>query len=144
VVLIDAEGLVVGRLASIISMAAARQAQAHLHPPIWIAATMSSWINAAKVVLTGQKRKKKIYYHHTRVISAASRSAAAGAIMAGPFPRADLGKAVERNGAAGPLGAARWRICASIRVPRILTRRSSPEKLDVAKMNPRIPIQNQD
>ena len=41
-VMIDADGLVVGRLASIIAASAARQAQAELHARMWIAATMSS------------------------------------------------------------------------------------------------------
>ena len=41
-VMIDAEGLVVGRLASLVALRLARQAQADVHARMSIAATMSS------------------------------------------------------------------------------------------------------
>ena len=119
-VVIDAEGLVVGRLASIIAHAPARQAQADLHARTWIAATMSSSSTPPRCVLTGQKLKKKIYYHHTGYIGGI-KERTAGAIMAGKFPERIVEKAVERMLPRGPLGPA-----PAVQFARLCGRRASP------------------
>ena len=60
-VLIDAEGLVVGRLASIIAMRL-RGKHKPTYTPHLDCGDNVIVVNAAKVVLTGQKLKKKVYY----------------------------------------------------------------------------------
>ena len=66
-ILIDAEGLVVGRLASVIAMRLRGKHKATFTPHMDCGDNVIV-INAAKVLLTGQKLKKKVYYHHTGYI----------------------------------------------------------------------------
>ena len=132
-ILIDAEGLVVGRLAAII---ATRLRGKHkvTYTPHMDCGDNIIVINAAKVLLTGQKLKKKVYYHHTGYIGGI-KERTAGAIMAGKFPERVLEKAVERMVPRGPLGR---RQLSNLRVypgadhPHAA---QQPEVLDVAKMN---------
>ena len=66
-VLIDAKGLVVGRLATLVAM---RLRGKHLptYTPHVDCGDNVIIINAAKVVLTGRKRERKVYHHHTGYI----------------------------------------------------------------------------
>ena len=66
-VLIDAKGLVVGRLATLVAM---RLRGKHLptYTPHVDCGDNVIIINADKVVLTGRKREQKMYYHHTGYI----------------------------------------------------------------------------
>jgi large subunit ribosomal protein L13 len=134
-VLIDAEGLVVGRLASIIALRLKGKHKPTYTPHLDCGDNVIV-INAAKVVLTGQKLKKKVYYHHTGYIGGI-KERTAGAIMAGRFPGRVLEKAVERMMPRGPLGR---RQMSNLRVyagPEHPHEAQSPAKLDVAKMNPK-------
>lgn len=63
-VLIDASGLVVGRLASIIALRLRGKHKASFTPHLDDGDNIIV-INADKVVLTGRKRDQKVYYHHT-------------------------------------------------------------------------------
>ncbi len=63
-VLIDAEGLVVGRLASIIAMRLRGKHKPTYTPHVDCGDNVIV-INADKVVLTGRKYENKVYYHHT-------------------------------------------------------------------------------
>jgi len=93
-ILIDAEGLVVGRLASIIAMRL-RGKHKPTYTPHMDCGDNVIVINAAKIVLTGAKLKKKIYYHHTGYIGDI-KERSAGAILAGKFPERIVEKAVKR------------------------------------------------
>lgn len=85
-VIIDAEGLVVGRLASIIAMRLRGKHKATFTPHVDDGDNVIV-INADKVVFTGKKYSDKVYYWHTgyaggikertarQIIEAASRSA---------------------------------------------------------------------
>ena len=66
-VVIDAKGLVVGRLASLVAM---RLRGKHLptYTPHVDCGDHVIVINAAQVVLTGRKRDNKVYYNHTGFI----------------------------------------------------------------------------
>jgi large subunit ribosomal protein L13 len=66
-VLIDAKGLVVGRLASLVAM---RLRGKHLptYTPHVDCGDHVIIINAAHAVLTGRKRENKVYYNHTGFI----------------------------------------------------------------------------
>lgn len=132
-VLIDASGLVVGRLASII---AARLRGKHLptFSPHVDCGDNVIVINAAKVALTGRKREKKVYRYHTGYIGGI-KTRTARWILEGKFPERVLEKAVERMLPRGPLGR---RQLGNLRVypgPDHPHAAQQPEKLDVAAMN---------
>src|SRR5271154_1669624 len=134
-ILIDAEGLVVGRLASIITMML-RGKHKPTYTPHLDCGDCVVVINAAKVLLTGQKLKKKIYYHHTGYIGGV-KERSAGMILAGKFPERILEKAVERMVPRGPLGRrqiSNLRVYAGAEHPH---EAQTPVALDVAKMNPK-------
>jgi large subunit ribosomal protein L13 len=63
-VLIDAEGLVVGRLASLVAMRLRGKHKATYTPHVDDGDNVII-INADKVTLTGKKRSDKVYYWHT-------------------------------------------------------------------------------
>jgi len=134
-VVIDASGLVVGRLASIIAMRLRGKHKATYTPHMDCGDNVIV-VNAAKVVLTGKKLKDKVYYHHTGYIGGI-KERTAGAIMAGKNPERIVEKAVERMIPRGPLGRrqmANLRVYAGAEHPHAA---QSPETLDVAKMNPK-------
>src|ERR1700738_810831 len=63
-IMIDATGLVVGRLASIVAMRLRGKHKSSYTPHMDCSDNVVV-INAEKVVLTGKKRDKKVYHHHT-------------------------------------------------------------------------------
>src|SRR5712691_11310626 len=63
-VMIDADGLVVGRLASLIALRL-RGKHLPIFTPHVDCGDNVIVVNAAKVVLTGRKRENKVYHHHT-------------------------------------------------------------------------------
>ena len=83
-ILVDAQGLVVGRLASIIALRLRGKHKTTFTPHMDCGDNVVV-INAAKVVLTGNKLKKKVYYHHTGYIGGI-KERTAGEIMRGKFP----------------------------------------------------------
>jgi large subunit ribosomal protein L13 len=134
-ILIDAEGLVVGRLASIIALRLRGKHKTTFTPHMDCGDNVVV-INAAKVVLTGNKLKDKTYYHHTGYIGGI-KERTAGAIMRGKFPERVLHKAVERMLPRGPLGR---RQLSNLRVFAGATHEheaQKPEPFDVAKLNPK-------
>jgi large subunit ribosomal protein L13 len=134
-VVIDADGLVVGRLATIVA-GRLRGKHKPTYTPHMDCGDNVIVVNAAKVVLTGQKSKKKVYYHHTGYIGGI-KERTAGAIMAGRFPERIVEKAVERMIPRGPLGRrqlANLRVYPGAEHPHAA---QQPEALDVAKMNPK-------
>jgi len=100
-VLIDASGLVVGRLASVIAMRLRGKHKASYTPHVDDGDNVVV-INAAKVVLTGRKREKKVYRHHTGYIGGI-KERTARSILEGKFPERIVEKAVERMLPEGPL-----------------------------------------
>ena len=101
-ILIDAQGLVVGRLASIIAMRL-RGKHKPTYTPHMDCGDNIIVINAAKVVLTGNKLKKKVYYRHTGYIGGIKGRTVAK-ILDGAHPERVIEKAVERMVPRGPLG----------------------------------------
>jgi large subunit ribosomal protein L13 len=101
-ILIDAKGLVVGRLATLVAM---RLRGKHLptYTPHVDCGDNVIIINAAKVVLTGRKRERKVYHHHTGYIGGI-KERTAKSILEGRFPERVVEKAVERMLPRGPLG----------------------------------------
>jgi large subunit ribosomal protein L13 len=132
-VLIDATGLVVGRLATIIAMRLRGKHKASFTPHMDDGDNVIV-INAAKIVLTGRKREKKVYQHHTGFIGGI-KERTARSILEGKFPERIVEKAVERMLPEGPLGKRQFsnlRVYAGAEHPHTA---QQPEKLDVASMN---------
>ncbi len=132
-VLIDASGLVVGRLATIIAMRLKGKHKAIYTPHVDCGDNVIV-INAEKVVLTGKKLDKKVYHHHTGYIGGI-KERSARMIMEGKFPERILEKAVERMLARGPLGR---KVFGNLRVykgDKHPHEAQNPTKLDIAKLN---------
>ena len=107
-VMVDAEGLIVGRLASIVALRLRGK-----HKPTFTPHADDGdnviIINAAKVVLTGRKREQKVYHRHTGFIGGIKETSAKS-ILEGRFPERIVEKAVERMLPRGPLGTkAAWK-----------------------------------
>ena len=100
-VLIDASGLVVGRLASIVAMRLRGKHKPSYTPHVDDGDNVIV-INAAKVALTGRKREHKVYRHHTGFIGGI-KERTARSILEGKFPERIVEKAVERMLPEGPL-----------------------------------------
>ena len=101
-VIIDASGLVVGRLASIIAMRLKGKHKPAYTPHVDCGDNVIV-INAAKVVFTGKKREDKTYYWHTGHPGGV-KERSPRQILEGKFPERVVEKAVERMLARGPLG----------------------------------------
>src|SRR3978361_2095356 len=100
-VLIDAKGLVVGRLATIVAMRLRGKHKPSFTPHIDDGDNVII-VNAEKVVLTGRKRDQKLYHHYTGYIGGI-KERSAKAILEGRFPERIVEKAVERMLPRGPL-----------------------------------------
>ena len=139
-ILIDAKGLVVGRLATIIAMRLRGK-----HKPIFTphvdCGDAIVVINAEHVVFTGKKKDKKVYHHHTGYIGGI-KERSAKFILEGRFPERILEKAVQRMMARGPLGReqlSNLRVYKGAEHPHVA---QQPVLLDVAAMSPKNSVQN--
>ena len=101
-VMIDANGLVVGRLASIVALRLRGKHKPTYTPHVDDGDNVII-INAAKIVLTGRKRERKVYRHHTGYIGGI-KERTAKSILDGKFPERIVEKAIERMLPRGPLG----------------------------------------
>lgn len=132
-VIIDAEGLVVGRLASIIAMRLRGKHKAQYTPHVDCGDNVIV-INADKVKFTGRKYDQKVYYHHTG-FPGGIKERSAKFILEGRFPERILEKAVQRMLPRGPLGRQQLgnlRIYKGAEHPHAA---QSPVTLDVAALN---------
>jgi large subunit ribosomal protein L13 len=132
-VMIDASGLVVGRLASIIALRLRGKHKPSYTPHVDDGDNVIV-INAAKVVLTGRKREQKVYRHHTGFIGGI-KERTARAILEGRFPERIVEKAVQRMLPHGPLGRRQFgnlRVYPGAEHPHVA---QQPEALDVGVMN---------
>ena len=100
-ILIDAEGLVVGRVASLIAMRLRGKHKPSFTPHMDCGDHVVV-INADKVVFTGNKRTGKKYYWHTGY-PGGIKERTADKILDGKFPERVLMKAVQRMMPGGPL-----------------------------------------
>ena len=93
-VLIDAQGVVLGRLASTVAKVLRGKHKATFTPHMDMGDNVIV-INAEKVQLTGNKRADKRYYWHTGY-PGGIKFRTAGQILEGRFPERVIEKAVER------------------------------------------------
>lgn len=130
---VDAEGVVLGRLATIIASRLRGK-----HKPIFTSHVDTGdhviVINADKVVLTGRKREDKVFYWHTGH-PGGIKGRSIGAILDGKYPQRVVEKAVERMVPRNPLGRQMLRklkVYAGAEHPH---QAQQPIVLDVAAMN---------
>ena len=132
-VLIDASGLVVGRLATIIALRLRGKHKATFTPHMDDGDNIIV-VNAEKVVLTGRKRDQKVYHHHTG-FPGGIKERSAKFLLDGRFPERVLEKAVQRMLPRGPLGRQQL---SNLRVYKGATHpheAQNPQTLDVAALN---------
>jgi large subunit ribosomal protein L13 len=132
-VLIDAKGLVVGRLASIVAMRLRGKHKPTFTPHLDDGDNVII-VNAEKIVLTGRKRENKVYYHHTGFIGGV-KERTAKFILESRFPERVVEKAVQRMLPRGPLGRKQFgnlRVYKGSEHPHTA---QQPQLLDVGAMN---------
>ncbi|MEI7610061.1 MAG: 50S ribosomal protein L13 [Rhodospirillaceae bacterium] len=133
--LVDADGLVLGRLASILANILRGKHKATYTPYLDCGDNIIV-INAEKVRLTGNKRKDDIFYWHTG-FPGGIKGRSKGQILDGKYPERVLIKAVERMVPRGPLGRKQMgnlRVYAGAAHPH---EAQQPQVLDVASRNPK-------
>ena len=134
-ILVDAEDVVLGRLASILAMRL-RGKHRPDYTPNMDCGDHVIVINAEKVKLTGNKRSLKTYYWHTGY-PGGIKSRTAEKVLEGKFPERVISKAVERMIPRGPLGRkamSHLHVYAGAEHPH---EAQQPAVLDVAGMNPK-------
>ena len=131
--LVDAEGVVLGRLASLVATRL-RGKHKPIYTPHIDCGDHIVIINADKVHMTGNKHAHKTYYRHTGY-PGGIRSTTAGKILKGKHPERVVEKAVQRMIPKGPLGRQvlrKLKVYAGSDHPH---EAQEPEVLDVAAMN---------
>ena len=132
-VLIDAQGLVVGRLASIVAMRLRGKHKPTYTPHVDDGDNVVI-INAEKIVLTGRKREQKVYHHHTGYIGGI-KERTAKYILESRFPERVVEKAVQRMLPHGPLGRKQFGNLRVYKGPDHPHAAQQPETIDIAAMN---------
>lgn len=131
-ILIDAEGLVVGRLASLIAMRLKGKHKPNYTPHI-DAGDNVIVINADKVVFTGSKTDDKVYYRHTGYPGGIKQSTPRR--LLGKFPERILELAVGRMLKRGPLQRKLMRNLKVYRGAAHPHEAQKPEPIDVKALN---------
>lgn len=130
---IDAEGVVLGRLAATVATLL-RGKHKPMYTPHIDTGDHVVIINADKVALTGRKHTQKRFYWHTGYPGGIKNRTMAQ-ILEGPFPGRVIEKAVERMIPSGPLGRAqlgKLRVYAGAEHPH---EAQQPELFDLAARN---------
>ncbi|HEV8015887.1 MAG TPA: 50S ribosomal protein L13 [Stellaceae bacterium] len=133
--LVDADGLVLGRLAALVADRL-RGKHKPTYTPNMDCGDHVVVVNAEKVALTGNKARDSMFQWHTGY-PGGIKERSKGAILAGKHPERVIEKAVERMVPRGPLGR---RIMSHLRVyagPTHEHEAQQPVKLDIAAMNPK-------
>ena len=131
--LIDADGLVVGRVASMVANILRGKHKPSYTPHVDCGDNVII-INAEKVRFTGKKMTDKVYYKHTGHPGGIKETTPAK-ILEGKFPERVLEKAVERMIPRGPLGRDQMRALRIYSGAEHPHDAQSPKLLDVAGMN---------
>jgi len=133
--LIDAEGVVLGRLAATVATIL-RGKHKPMYTPHIDTGDHVVVINADKVRLTGRKLTQKRFYWHTGY-PGGIKSKTMEQILGSKHPQRVVEKAIERMVPRGPLGRAQMRklrVYASAEHPHAA---QQPETLDLAARNPK-------
>jgi large subunit ribosomal protein L13 len=132
-VLIDAEGLVLGRLAAIVATRLRGKNKPQFTPHVDCGDHVVI-INAEKVQVTGNKAEQSVFYWHTGY-AGGIKGRTTRERLEGRFPERVVEKAVERMITRGPLGRRQMKnlhVYAGSEHPHA---GAQPETLDVAALN---------
>ncbi len=132
---VDADGLVLGRLATVLAMRLRGKHKALFTPHVDCGDNIIV-INAEKVRLTGRKMQQKRYYRHTGH-PGGIKDTSPEKVLSGKFPGRVIEKAVERMITRSPLGRQQMRKLHIYAGPEHPHAAQQPEVLDVAAMNPK-------
>lgn len=130
---IDATGLVLGRLASIASMMI-RGKHKPIYTPNIDCGDNIIIINAEKIALTGKKLTGKVYYRHTGHPGGIKETTPAK-ILASKYPERIIEKAVERMVSREPLGREQLKKLKVYKGAEHPHQAQNPETLDIAARN---------
>ena len=133
--LVDADGVVLGRLASQVAMILRGKHKPGYTPHMDCGDNVIV-VNAAKVRITGNKAADKTYYWHTGYPGGV-KSRTAGQILEGAHPERVVEKAIQRMVPKGPLGRQQLknlRVYAGAEHPH---EGQQPQVLDLAARNPK-------
>lgn len=133
--LIDAEDVVLGRLASQVAKIL-RGKHKPSYTPHMDCGDHVIVVNAAKVRLTGNKTADKTYYWHTGYPGGIKQRTVAQ-ILAGAHPERVLEKAVQRMVPRGPLGRQQMKNLRVYPGPEHPHEAQKPEMVDVGAWNPK-------
>jgi large subunit ribosomal protein L13 len=132
-VLIDAAGLVVGRLATLVAMRLKGKHKPSYTPHLDCGDNVII-VNAEKVVLTGNKLRDKTYYWHTGYIGGI-KERKAGKVLSGKHPERVVTKAVERMLDRSPLGRQQMRNLRVYVGAKHPHEAQQPKVINIAKLN---------
>jgi large subunit ribosomal protein L13 len=132
---VDADGVVLGRLASVIANRLRGKHKAG-YTPHMDCGDYIVVVNAAKVRLTGKKREDRVFHWHTGH-PGGIKERTMGETLGGRFPERVVIKAVERMVPRGPLGRKQMSNLKVYPGPDHPHAAQQPETLDVAGMNPK-------
>jgi len=132
-IVIDADGLVVGRLAAIVANRLRGKHKPSYTPHVDCGDNVII-INAEKVQFTGRKRTDKVYYRHTGYVGGI-KGITPERVLEGAFPERVLQKAIERMVPRGPLGRQQLKGLRIFKGSEHPHAAQNPEILDVASMN---------
>ncbi len=133
--LIDADGLVLGRLASQVAKILRGKHKPSFTPHMDCGDNVVI-VNAEKVRLTGNKRSAKTYYRHTGY-PGGIKETTAERILEGKHPERVILKAVERMVSRGPLGRQQMSNLRVYAGPEHKHQAQQPQTLDIAAINPK-------
>lgn len=133
--LVDAEGVVLGRLSSIIARILRGKHKPTFTPNIDCGDNIIV-VNAKKVWVTGSKRSDKVLYWHTGYPGGIKQRTMAQRLD-GSHPERVILKAVERMMPRGPLGRRQMRNLRVFPGADHVHAGQQPEVLDIAAMNPK-------
>ena len=131
--LVNAEGLVLGRMASIIANILRGKHKASYTPHVDCGDNVIV-INAEKVAMTGKKKSEKVYFRHTGYPGGV-KSETPEEIFAGKNPGKVVVKAVQRmvpSGSLGRIQLSNLKVYAGAEHPHDAQK---PQELDIASMN---------
>lgn len=132
-VLIDADGLVVGRVAALIASRLRGKHKAIFTPHVDMGDNIIV-VNAEKVVFTGNKRQDKTYYWHSGY-PGGIKERKAHQVLDGRFPERVLEAAVRRMLPRGPLGKRQMTNLRIYKGPSHPHEAQQPEALDIRALN---------
>jgi len=133
--LVDADGVVLGRLAAKIASLLRGKHKAVFTPSVDCGDYVIV-VNAEKVHLTGKKASDKKFYYHTGY-PGGIKERTFGQILSGRFPERVIKKAVERMMPRGPLGKRQMGYLKVYKGPEHPHMAQNPEIINFAAANPK-------